>query len=59
MEFRPGWLAFSWPPIALFARCISSCMLLADIMIINPESQPANVKVISVRFLCILVQIDA
>jgi len=51
MEFRSEGLAFFWPLITLFARCISSDMLLASIMIINPKSQPANVKVISVRLL--------
>jgi len=51
MEFRPKGLAFFWPLITLFARCISSDMLLANIMIINPKSRPANVKVISVRLL--------
>ncbi|HCE44088.1 MAG TPA: hypothetical protein DET40_11115 [Lentisphaeria bacterium] len=54
MEFRPEGLAFFWPLITLFVRCISSDMLLANIMIINPKSQPANVKVISVRLLSCL-----
>jgi len=44
MEFRPEGLAFFWPLIALFARCISSDMLLANTMTVNPKSQPANVK---------------
>jgi hypothetical protein len=47
MEFRPEGLAFFWPLITLFARYISSDMLLTNIMIINPKSSPANVKVIS------------
>jgi hypothetical protein len=51
MEFRPEGLAFFWPLITLFARCISSDMLLANIMIINPKYSPANVKVISLRLL--------
>jgi len=55
MEFRPEGLALFRPLITLFARCISSDMLLdmllANIMIINPKVQPANVKVISVRLL--------
>jgi hypothetical protein len=51
MEFRPEGLAFFWPLITLFVRYISSDMLLTNIMIINPKSLPANVKVISVRLL--------
>jgi len=51
MEFRPEGLAFFWPLITLFARCISSDILLANIMIINPKYSPANVIVISLRLL--------
>jgi hypothetical protein len=51
MEFRPDGLAFFWPLITLFARYISLDMLLAYIMIINPKSLPANVKVIFERLL--------
>jgi len=29
-EFRPGGLAFFWPLITLFARCMATDMFLAD-----------------------------
>ena len=51
LEFRPEGLAFFWPLITLFARYISLDMLLANIMIINPKSSPANVIVISLQLL--------
>jgi hypothetical protein len=53
MEFRPEKLAFSWPLITLFARCPDSMRsgLLANSVIVNPKSSPANVIVIYERLL--------
>jgi len=51
MEFRPEGLAFFWPLITLFARYISSDMLLAKHHDNQSKIPAANVKVISVRLL--------